>query len=388
MKQLILSILFSTIGYISVAQTLDDLEFGTDTTFEVVTWNIEWFPKNGQITVNYVKQIIENLDVDLLAIQEVDDIDAFQTMVDGIDGYEAFYESGWFAGLAYIYNSNTIVVNDIYEIYTTYPYWSPFPRSPVVINLTFMGESFIVMNNHFKCCGDGILDLSNDDDEEYRRLEASSLLKEYIDSYMPNYRVIVVGDLNDILTDNTSNNVFQPFIDDSDNYKFADMAIAEGSSSGWSYPSWPSHLDHALITDEMFNELENAGSAIEVIKVDEYLSGGWSTYDTNISDHRPVGLKIKPELGTGINIESLSEINIQTYPNPFKDITNIFFSSALDCSEMEIYDMKGQKVHSIEIPAGKNSVIWNAENFPRGIYFTKLLIDKTTVAVTKLVLMK
>ena len=24
-----------------------------------MTWNIEWFPKNGQITINYVKQIIE-----------------------------------------------------------------------------------------------------------------------------------------------------------------------------------------------------------------------------------------------------------------------------------------------------------------------------------------
>ena len=388
MKKLILSILFLAIAYISVAQTLDDLEFGTDTTFEVVTWNIEWFPKNGQTTVNYVKEIIENLDIDLLAIQEVDDVDAFQTMVEGIAGYEAFYESSYFAGLAYIYNTNTIVINDIYEIYTTYPYWSPFPRSPVVIELTFMGESFVVINNHFKCCGDGYLNLSDEDDEEYRRLEASSLLKEYIDFYMPNNRVIVVGDLNDILTDNTSNNVFQPFLDDSDNFEFADMTIAEGSSSGWSYPSWPSHLDHVLITDEMFNEMDNAGSAIEVIKIDEYLSGGWSTYDTNISDHRPVGLKIKPELGTGINIETISDINLQIFPNPFKDVTNVFFSTAIDNSEMEIYNIKGKKVYSIEIPAGEKSVIWNAEGFPKGIYFAKILTDNSTVVVTKLVLTK
>ena len=48
------------------AQDLDDLNFGTDETFEVMTWNIEWFPKNDQITVDYVTQIIQALDIDLL----------------------------------------------------------------------------------------------------------------------------------------------------------------------------------------------------------------------------------------------------------------------------------------------------------------------------------
>ena len=54
-------------------QTFDELEFGTDDTFEVVTWNIEWFPKDGQTTVGYVSQIIEALDVDLIAMQELDE---------------------------------------------------------------------------------------------------------------------------------------------------------------------------------------------------------------------------------------------------------------------------------------------------------------------------
>ena len=28
-----------------VGQTLNDLSFGSDTTFDIVSWNIEWFPK-------------------------------------------------------------------------------------------------------------------------------------------------------------------------------------------------------------------------------------------------------------------------------------------------------------------------------------------------------
>ncbi|MBC8313576.1 MAG: hypothetical protein H8E33_04975, partial [Candidatus Cloacimonetes bacterium] len=30
------------------ARDLEDLSFGENSTFEILTWNIEWFPKNGQ----------------------------------------------------------------------------------------------------------------------------------------------------------------------------------------------------------------------------------------------------------------------------------------------------------------------------------------------------
>ena len=278
-------------------QDLDELYFGTDETFEVMTWNIEWFPKNNQITVDYVTQIIQALDVDILAIQEVDDTDMFNQMLNGLPEYTGYLESEWFAGLAYIYKTDIIEINDIYEIYTTSPYWSAFPRSPMVMDLNFMGENIFIINNHFKCCGDGIMNLDDLGDEETRRYTASNLLKEYIDTNLPNENVIVLGDLNDILTDVLANNVFQMFINDTENYLFVDMEIAEGSSADWSYPTWPSHLDHILITNELFDELDN--SDIQTIKIDEYLDGGWNEYDQNISDHRPVALKL--DFGSSIN---------------------------------------------------------------------------------------
>ena len=165
--------------YSSSAQSIEDLSFGTDSTFEVMTWNIEWLPKNGQTTVDYLVEIIEALDVDLLAIQEVDNIDVFEQLIESLDAYDGYLESSYFAGLAYIYKPGTIQINDIYEIYTTSPYWSPFPRSPMVMDIDFMNERFIIINNHFKCCGDGILNSSNPDDEETRRYTASNLLKDY-----------------------------------------------------------------------------------------------------------------------------------------------------------------------------------------------------------------
>ena len=280
-------------------QDLDELYFGTDETFEVMTWNIEWFPKNNQITVNYVTQIIQALDIDILAIQEVDDTDMFNQMLNGLPEYTGYLESEWFAGLAYIYKTDVIEINDIYEIYTTSPYWSAFPRSPMLMDLNFMGENIFIINNHFKCCGDGIMDADDLGDEETRRYTASNLLKEYIDTNLPNENVIVLGDLNDILTDALASNVFQMIIDDAENYLFTDMEIAEGSSADWSYPGWPSHIDHILITNELFDEFANDGSAVQTMKIDDYMDGGFDDYYENISDHRPVALKL--EFGTSNN---------------------------------------------------------------------------------------
>ncbi len=272
-------------------QDLDDLTFGTDTTFEILTWNIEWFPKNGITTVEYVSQIIQALDMDLLAIQEINDTDLFTQMLNGLPDYEGYFQSLWFAGLAYIYKSDVIQINEIYEIYTTAPYWSPFPRSPMVMDMNFMGENIYIINNHFKCCGDGILDMDNPNDEETRRYIASNLLKEYIDINLPNEKVIVLGDLNDVLTDVNENNVFLPILLDVENYNFADMSIAQGPSSGWSYPWWPSHIDHILITNELFNAFEDDNSEVITIPIDEYLDGGFVEYYENISDHLPVAWK-------------------------------------------------------------------------------------------------
>jgi hypothetical protein len=159
----------------------------------------------------------------------------------------------------------------------------------MVMDISFMGENYFLINNHFKCCGDGIIDFNNESDEEKRRYDASNFLKEYIDTNLSDKNVIVLGDLNDDIAEAPQNNVFQMILDDPENYLFADLEIANGSTSEWSCPTWPSHLDHILITNELFDELGN--SDIQTIKIDEYLDGGWNEYDQYISNHRPVAVK-------------------------------------------------------------------------------------------------
>jgi len=267
--------------------TLDDLFFGSDSTFEVVTWNIENFPKMSITTANYVVQVIMAIDADVFALQEIESSMYFNDIISQLneqdslytwDGYRASGAS-YDINLAYIYKSDFIQLNDIYEIYEDD--WFAFPRSPLVFELTYEDEELVIINNHLKAGG-------GTGDEE-RRQEASLKLQAFIDSTYFDVEVILVGDLNDDITESQATNVFWNFIEDTDNYLFADLPIAEGSFANWSYPSWPSHLDHILITNELFDEYEN--STVQTILVDHYLEGGWHEYDENISDHRPVGMK-------------------------------------------------------------------------------------------------
>lgn len=170
-----------------------------------------------------------------------------------------------------------------------------FPRSPQVMEFRFAGDDFVVINNHLKCCGDGHLESGNSWDEEARREHAVSLLKDYVDLHFVDQKVLILGDLNDSLTDGHEDNVFGSLLDDAEHYRFADMEIAQGSSDEWSFPSYPSHIDHILVTDELFESLESPSSLVSSILVDEWTFDGWRDYETTVSDHRPVAVKLNLE---------------------------------------------------------------------------------------------
>jgi endonuclease/exonuclease/phosphatase family metal-dependent hydrolase len=300
----ILNLLFVSTQY---SQDLTGLSYGQKNTLDIATWNIEWFPKNDQITVNLISEIISRLNFDIIAIQEIDDVESFDQMMDLMPSYLGYYESNWFAGLAFIYNQQTVSVNNIFEIYTTEPYWSAFPRSPMVMDIQFYGNNYFIINNHFKCCGDGFLDLNDITDEENRRYIAMNLLKEYMEENLSEEKVVIVGDLNDDISEISTHNIFQNIINDSLNYRFSDYPIAIGESNNWSFPNWPSHLDHILISNEIFDNVIRHFT--KTIKIDSFLQGGWAEYDQNISDHRPVAIKIIPEISFLYDLNNDSEIN-------------------------------------------------------------------------------
>tara|TARA_B100001996_G_scaffold225515_1_gene173670 strand:- start:701 stop:1591 length:891 start_codon:yes stop_codon:yes gene_type:complete len=252
---------------------------GEDNTLDIVTWNIENFPKNN-LTNMYVRQIIDSLDVDIIALQEIVDIQNFNNILDSLGNDWVGFRSGEidsdYQELSYIVNTQNIeIVSNPYTILNDNSYYFAY-REPYVLEISYQNNNFILINIHYKCCNGS----------EDRRLQASLLLHSYINTFFNDSKVIVLGDFNDLLIDD--NNVFSPFLSDMNNFYFTDFSIANSSNEFWSFPSWPSHLDHILITNELFNYVVDT----QTVLVDWSLNGGLSAYDAYVSDHRPVMLKI------------------------------------------------------------------------------------------------
>ena len=264
----------------------NSFQFGTESTLDVITWNIENFPKQNGSTVDYLAELIPLLDVDMIALQEIASETDFNNLINKLDGWDGYRanSAAFNLNLALLY-SNNLEVESIYEIFKDD--WWPFPRSPLVAHIIWKEKNIYIINNHFKA------NENDSTEDEARRNSASENLEDYVNENLSEKNVIILGDLNDELNEDPSNNVFQNFIIDSTNYKFVDMNIAYSSSSNWSYPSWPSHLDHILITNELMDEFKNEGSSVQTIRLEEYFNNGCTEYENYISDHRPVGLRLK-----------------------------------------------------------------------------------------------
>jgi hypothetical protein len=157
-------------------------------------------------------------------------------------------------------------------------------RPPLRIEMTFTGENpidFTLINMHLKCCDNGF----------NRRVSSANILYDYLNSSIQAGVVnhIIVGDWNDDISDQYSENSFNIFLDDTENYKYVTYENANsGTNIHDSYPSYPSFIDHIMISKDLFDEAENGD--VQTIRLGDYLSG----YDQIISDHRPVVWRFTP----------------------------------------------------------------------------------------------
>lgn len=266
---------------------------GTDTTLEVMTWNIENFPK-AAVTPGLVKEIIEGVRPDFVAIEEIANGAAFEQLDAQLTDWTGSHAaSDAYQNLGFLCRTgDALTVTAVNEIFTDDS--RCFPRSPYVVEATWNGTPFVVIVNHLKASGDGVMNTADPYDEETRRRDACVLLADFVATTLAGQRVFIVGDMNDILTDATENNVFQVFLDDPAHWRFADLAIAQGPAGGFSYPNYNSHLDHILVTDELFPALDAPGTLVTTMSQLPSMLGGWASYDRDVSDHLPVIIRLRP----------------------------------------------------------------------------------------------
>ncbi|MDY0151099.1 MAG: endonuclease/exonuclease/phosphatase family protein [Candidatus Cloacimonas sp.] len=266
-----------------------DISFGTPTTLDVVSWNLKLFPEGTNLDA--LAQMIPAINADVIAFQEIMDMDAFNDLAASIPYYNAFvYAATSDYRLAYLYDTRTVTVNDQYTIYNNDS--NPFPRPPYVLDITWNNANYKIINNHLKAYGDNVIVENDTWDEEYRRRLACQMLDSYIAQYMATDNVIVLGDMNDQIAEPPEYNVFLSFINKPAEYLFADMPIAVAPTYNTvSYPGSLSHLDHILISNELFADFSAADSYCSVIQAEKWLVN-WGTYASTISDHRPIGIRL------------------------------------------------------------------------------------------------
>lgn len=271
----------------------ENLNFGTDQTLEIMTWNVQNFPKHEN-TVEYVARTILSVDPDIIGMQEIKSNKDFFKLVNLMNelgeanwaGYRASSDE-WLADLAYIYKTDVITVSSIHEIYNSEEEENSFPRFPLVMEATYGQFPIVVINNHYKA--------RTEEEDIKRRKSASEKLDKYISKYHKDDNVVVLGDLNDSITDEALENVFWPFLQKPEAYRFADMAIAKNDKADWSYPyyKYRGHIDHILISNELFDEMESKSSDVKVVTIDKFMDGGEDNRYKYITDHRPLVLKMK-----------------------------------------------------------------------------------------------
>ncbi|MBI9032145.1 hypothetical protein JEZ13_09125 [bacterium] len=261
---------------------------------QIVTWNLKEFPLASS-TINQLQYHIPLLNADIIAVQEVTNTNDFNQLGLYLNDYSVlaseYYvydendeEMYYNPILGYIYNHNRVTVNSTYEILRNDS--RMFPREPYVLDITWNNVDFIIINNHLKAGGDNVIDEWDSWDEEVRRRDALNSLHIYINENYSNDNVILLGDFNDQFHEIPETNVFTTFLND-DNFVFADYEMSLDTAD-FSYPNWPSHLDHIIINQNLIEIFGKPLSDCYTIKYDKSISN----YFANISDHRPVIIKL------------------------------------------------------------------------------------------------
>ena len=111
----LLIIIFSCAKNKIIDSSGPSFNIGTDSNLDIITWNIESFPKQGEITVQRLLEIIDSIDVDIIAMQEIwgsGASNSFDNLKNKLNGWDGYRES---SGLAYLCKTK-IVINSISEI--------------------------------------------------------------------------------------------------------------------------------------------------------------------------------------------------------------------------------------------------------------------------------
>lgn len=242
----------------------------TDQTFEIISWNIERFPSSDD-AFHLLEDVIPQMEFDLLAVQEINQIDLFKKIISGNPTLDLYLPKTSDLNIGFIYNKEVLEISSSGLVFEDEKYLFPRPVIHIKVKSIFEDTTWHFFSLHLKCCGGK--------ENRLRRTKALNLLKDYLDQNFPDDPLMVVGDFNENVPTSETGSLYQ-FISDHNNYFLADFYIGMNSQADWSYPSYPGHLDHILTSDEFRDNFIK----FQTITIDYCIE----EYKERLSDHRPV----------------------------------------------------------------------------------------------------
>lgn len=362
----------------------DDVD--SELTFDVVTWNIEWFgdaeraPGDLDLQMENVLKILRTIDADLYAFQEIADAGAFAALVDSMDGFSGFKADWWQdQKTAYLFRESVIDSLDsglLTAGQDSYDWASG--RFPLFFEFdaTVGSETRRIFsyNVHAKAMPDF---------ESYqRRTNAANQLKNYLDTNRSGDNIIFLGDYNDRLIASTHENQVSPyanFVNDNAYFTIS-KSLEEAGHVSYLIGNIQSMIDHITVSNDLIEDhITNSQRVENMIYIDRYI-------DTT-SDHAPVWTRFdfsRSLVSTQDDDAATTPQGFtleQNYPNPFNPATVIEFQLPHNSTvELSVYNMIGQRVATLvneQLQSGRHEVVFDASGLSSGIYFYRLNAGST-----------
>ncbi len=350
-------------------------EVSKDETFEVVTWNIEWFgqdgngPEDEDIQLANVITVIDSIDADVYALQEISDQTYFNALIDSLSEYEGVLATfGQDQKTAYLYKTETVELLNSGLITSGMEFsdWAA-GRYPLLLNVNATineeVQELFFYNIHAKAFSEA--------SDYQQRINASSQLKAYLDGTHQGQNVIVLGDFNDEILQSTHQGIDSPYknFDDDDEYTIVSKSLEERGFTSFSSSSMIDHIVFSsALEDEYFVGTER-------VENPSYIG----SYLSQTSDHYPVWVRF--QWGTPVSNEIDSNPDTftlyQNYPNPFNPSTQITYTlSSSSTVSLLVYDVMGRKVASLiegkNQVSGEYSYTFEANGLASGLYVYQL----------------
>jgi endonuclease/exonuclease/phosphatase family metal-dependent hydrolase len=418
-------------GTLTITGTLLNRQLGSFTasswpkedTFDIATYNLSFFgsdvigsdgkefgPVNDPLQIENVAKVMNKLNADVYALQEVSDDPSIDILIQKINingkTYDKVICTSWSYSwrlpdpkfppqkLVVLYNTQTtsvkstkVLFKEVYDqildntlVLPNYPgtdtpqenddsFFSS-GRLPFVVELeTNIGgikKDITLIDLHARAnSGTQVIKYN-------QRKYDTEYLKDALDAQYPDSNLILLGDFNDDVKAWVGNastpSSYQNFVEDTSNYDALTLGISQAGAVTYLNFTPPSFLDHIMISNELS---------------DQYIANSIRVYDPRndilnytetTSDHAPVIARFElkkdvlstPDFGK-------NKYFVKAYPNPATDVLNFDIKTTQGRDlKIRLYDFNGRAIGnpiSVKNESEVSTAVVAVGNLVSGVYF-------------------